>query len=71
MALDLESFRLKITRETEAWLVAEARTTGKSKQEIARDALHEIALRKIHAAKVLARLAPDDGIDGADGGRRR
>lgn len=49
--------RLQITQETKAWLTAEAHVTGKSEPEIAREALHEIARQKIHAANVLASLA--------------
>ncbi len=71
MALDLIDFRGKITPETEAWLEAELRTTGVSKQETVRLALHEMALRKITAAKVLTRLAPEEGIDRAGGGRAK
>lgn len=69
MALELIDFRGKITAETEAWLESELRTFGTSKQETVRLALHEIALRRIHAAKVLTRLAPEEGIDGAREGR--
>lgn len=72
MAADLDDLkRLKITAETRAWLQAESHTTGRSKQEIARDALHEIALAKIRAAKILASLAPPEGRAGDDGGHIR
>lgn len=72
MSADLDDLkRLKVTAETRAWLQAEAHTTGRSKQEIARDALHEIALAKIRAAKVLASLAPDEGHNGDVRGRNR
>ncbi len=71
MALELIDFRGKITKETDAMLEAEFRTSGKSKQETLRDLMHELALKKIHAAKVLTRLAPEEGIDGAIGGRRK
>lgn len=65
MSAELDDLkRLKITAETRAWLQAESHTTGRSKQEIARDALHEIALAKIRAAKVLASLAPAEGRAG-------
>lgn len=60
--LDLK--RLKITRETRAWLQAEARETGQSQQDIARDALHSIALREIRKAKVLTNLAEAEGHNG-------
>lgn len=68
MALDLVDFRGKITQETAAVLKAEEHVTGKSQQEILRDYMHEIALKKIHAAKVLTSLAPVEGRGGASGG---
>lgn len=72
MAHGLEDLRrLKITAETRAWLQAESHTSERSMQEIARDALHEIALEKIRAAKVLSSLAPAQGHSRASGGRRR
>jgi hypothetical protein len=71
MSADLADLkRLKVTPETRAWLTARARMTGKSQQELARDALHEMEVKEIHAAKVLTRLAPDSDLDGASGGRR-
>lgn len=68
MALDLIDFRGKITPETAALLEAEAHTSGKDKQEILREYMHEIALKKIHAARVLTALAPAEGRGGASGG---
>jgi predicted transcriptional regulator len=71
MANDLHDLkRLKISSETRAWLQAEAHTTKRSQQEIAREALHEIALRKIQAAKVLTALAPAEGQSRDTGGRK-
>jgi hypothetical protein len=65
MAADLGDLkRLKITAETRAWLQAEAHSTGKSHQEIARDQLHAIALERIRAAKVLVSLSPAEGHSG-------
>lgn len=65
MSLDLLDLkRLKITRETRAWLQSEAQETGSSQQDVARKALHEIALRKIRQATVLAALALAEGHDG-------
>lgn len=72
MSLDLNDLkRLKITAETMAWLEAESRTTGQTKQEILRDAMHTIAVQKIHAAKLLAALAPVEGSSGDTRGQRR
>lgn len=71
MSADLDDLkRLKVTAATRAWLTARSRSSGKSKQEIARDALHALAVKDIHAAKVLVRLAPDEDFDGDGGGRR-
>lgn len=71
MSADLADLkRLKVTAETRAWLAATSRSTGKSQQEIARDALHTLAVREIHAAKVLVRMAPDEALDRDSGGRR-
>jgi hypothetical protein len=53
--------RLRITPEARAWLQAEATSSGKSQQEIVRNVLHEIAVKKIHAAKLLAALATAEG----------
>lgn len=61
--------RLKVTAETRAWLQAEATISGKSHQDIARAALHDIALKRIRAAKVLTALATAEGHEGDDGGR--
>jgi hypothetical protein len=62
-------FRGKITRATKAMLAAESLTSGKTEQELVRDFLHELSLKKIHAAKVLTRLAAAEGVGGADGGK--
>lgn len=72
MSLDLEDLkRLKITAETRAWLEVESRSTGRSKQEVARDVLHQIAVKEIHAAKLLAALAPGEANIGDTRGRAR
>ena len=71
MSADLADLkRLKITEETQAWLRAEAQSTGRSQQEIARDALHDIALGKIKAARLLAAMAPGEAPSRDGGGRR-
>lgn len=70
MSSDLTDLkRLKVTRETRAWLQAEAHSTGRSQQEIARDELHFIAVGKIRAAKVLTALAPAEAHSGDGGGQ--
>lgn len=70
MSLDLEDLkRLKITAETRAWLEAAARSSGRTKQEVARDALHQIAVEKIHEARMLSGLAPAHVSSGDGRGR--
>ena len=58
MAADLRDFRGKITVETDVWLEAESRLTGRDKQEIVRVLLHERA-----ATELLTDLV-DAGYDG-------
>lgn len=59
MAADLDDLkRLKVTPETWAWLQGKSHTSGRSKQEIARDALHAIAVQELDAARVLNALDP-------------
>ena len=71
MALPLPDLkRLKITRATRAWLTAEARATRKTFAEVARDALHEIAIRRIHEAKVLTGIVASEDLDGDSEDRR-
>ncbi len=79
MSVDLADLkRLKITKRTRAWLQAAAHSSGRSQQEIARDALDELAAKYIHAATVLVALATDEAHAGAtqahsrdSGGRRK
>lgn len=59
----------KITAETDAWLTMQARRTGRSKHELLRDALHEMAVREIHSAKLLLALADGEGLTGERRGR--
>lgn len=70
MSLDLADLkRLKITEETKAWLSAESRITGRTPQDILRDEVHKIAVSKIHAARLLAALAPSEGRAGEHQGQ--
>lgn len=72
MSLDLIDLkRLKITAETSAWLESESRITGRSKQDILRDTVHQIAVEKIHSARLLAALAPVEANSGDTRGRRK
>lgn len=65
MSLPLKDIgKAKITAETDAWLTYRARHTGRTKHELLRDALHEMAVREIHAAKLLIALADGEGLAG-------
>jgi hypothetical protein len=70
VSLDLVDIkRLKITPETAAWLEAQwRRNPSRSKQEILRDALHDLAIVEIHAARLLTALSPAEGQTGTPGG---
>lgn len=64
MSRPLQDFRGKITLEAHAALQAEQYATGRDQAEIAREVLHEWALRKIDSAKVLHRLLRTEGAAG-------
>jgi predicted transcriptional regulator len=70
VGIELKDFRGRISPETDAVLEGLARATGRDRQEIARDVLHEWALRQIHAATVTHRLLLAEGLSGIDGGVR-
>lgn len=70
MGVELKDFRGRITPETDCVLEAEARVTGKDRQEIVRDILHAWAVERIHGASVLHRLLQAEGLRGIDGGMR-
>lgn len=70
MGLELKDFRGRITPETDAVLEGINRSTGRDKQEIARQVLHEWALRQIHAATVTHQLLLAEGLAGIGGGIR-
>jgi len=71
MAAELRDLRVKITIETDVWLEAEARTTGRDKPEIVRDLLHRHAETALHKANLLSALAASEGIVGQEGAKRR
>jgi hypothetical protein len=68
MGIELKDFRGRITPESDCVLEAEARSTGKERQEIVRDILHAWALERIHGATVLHNLLRAEGLKGIDGG---
>jgi predicted DNA-binding protein len=49
---ELIDFRLNVTPETDHWLEAMSKATGRCKKEIAREVFHEIALKKIHEINI-------------------
>lgn len=64
MSLPLIDFRGKITPETDVWLEAKARMSGRERSEIAREILHAAAVREIHEASLLHELAHASGLAG-------
>lgn len=70
MGIELKDYRGRITPETDCVLEAEARASGKERQEIVREILHAWALERIHGASVLHRLLLAEGLKGIDGGMR-
>lgn len=68
MSLPLIDFRGKVTPETDAVLESIQRTTGRDKSEIAREWLHRIALKEIHASIELGRILRREGLMLSDEG---
>lgn len=64
MACELKDFRGKITLESDCALEAESRASGKERQEIVREILHDWAVRRIDGASVLHRLLLAEGLSG-------
>lgn len=69
MSAELKDFRTKITREIALALQAESLAFNRDEAEIAREVLQSWALKKIHEATVLTRLARAEGVSGAVEGR--
>lgn len=70
MGVELKDFRGKITPEADCVLEAEARSTGRDRQEIVREILNEWAMRRIHGASVLDQLLRAEGLAGVSRGVR-
>lgn len=70
MGIELKDFRGRITPETDCALEAEARATGRDRQEIVREVMHQWALQKIHSATVMHKLLQAEGLPGIGGGAR-
>jgi hypothetical protein len=64
MGIELKDFRGRITPEADCVLEAESRSTGRERQEIVREILHEWAIRRIDGANVLHRLLQREGLRG-------
>jgi hypothetical protein len=64
MSAELKDFRGKITVEADCVIEAESRSTGRDKAEIVRDSLHEEAMRRIHAARLLDSMLRAQGEPG-------
>ena len=67
MSADLRDFRGKVTVETDMALEAMSRAFKRDKSDIAREVLHNWALRKIMEANVMANLMRTEGIGGEEG----
>ena len=68
MSIPLIDFRGKVTPETDAVLEAIQRSTGRDKSEIARDWMHKLAMKEIHASIELHKILRREGLTGADEG---
>jgi hypothetical protein len=64
MSAELRDFRGKITVEADLALDSMAQAFKRDKSDIAREVLHNWALRKIMEANVLARRLKAEGLDG-------
>jgi hypothetical protein len=68
MAAELRDFRGKITVEADVALESVAQAFKRDKSDVAREVLHNWALRKIMEANVLARRLKSEGLDGESQG---
>lgn len=68
MGAELRDFRGKITVEADIALESMAQAFKRDKSDIAREVLHNWALRKIMEANVMARRMRAEGISGDDEG---
>jgi hypothetical protein len=68
VASDKRDFRVAITPETDVALRAMARAFDRDRQSVAREVLHEWAMRKLHEYRVGTGLAYSDGLFTASDG---
>jgi hypothetical protein len=64
VSIPLRDLRAKVTLEADCALEAVSRATGRDKSEVAREVLHDWALRQIDASNVLSRLLQVEGLGG-------
>jgi hypothetical protein len=64
MSIELKDFRGKITIETDCALESESQSSGKERQEIVREILHDWAIQRIKSASVLHRRLRAEGLPG-------
>lgn len=65
MSLELIDLRAKVTAETWCALAAHARAHELDKSEVARQVLHEWAMRQIHGARMLRSCLASKGLTAA------
>lgn len=68
VSIELLDLRAKITPEADCVLAAVSRASGTDRSEIVRDILHRWALKRMHAATVLACQMKAKGITAANQG---
>lgn len=68
MSLPLVDCRIKITHETDAVLDALHMAAGRDRSDLAREALHEWAMAKIHEASLIDSRLKREGLRGIAGG---
>ena len=70
MSLDLKEFRTKITVEADAVISSMAESSGLEKQEIARNILHDFAIKKINEFRLLDRHLEREGLSALTAARQ-
>lgn len=68
MSKATSDFRVAITPEIDVWLETESRISGRTRQEIAREALHQLAVRELAKYRLGVSLAGTNGLLTASGG---
>ncbi len=68
MSEELKDFRGKITPETHVILEALSRSSGKERQELVREVLHEWAMNRLHEHSLIDKLMRAEGLVGESKG---